>query len=78
MSRWSDLSPRNKSLIATSAVVDLVLKAVALKDLAGRPSDEIRGPKWAWALGSWRMASRSSIPATCCLNLDSSFPTRRG
>ncbi len=67
MSRWSDLSPRNKSLIATSAVVDLVLKAVALKDLAGRPSDEIRGPKWAWALGVTFVNGMGIAPLTYLL-----------
>ncbi len=51
MTRLSELSPRTKAVLAVSAAVDAALKAVAFKDLASRPSAEVRGPKWLWGLG---------------------------
>ncbi len=46
--RWSDLSDSQRKLIVTVAVVDSILKAVALWDLRRRPAQWVRGPKKAW------------------------------
>lgn len=48
--RWADLSPTQKRLIMVGAVVESVLKAVALADLARRPAAQVRGPKPLWAV----------------------------
>jgi hypothetical protein len=48
--RWADLSPAQQRLIMVGAVVESVLKAVALADLARRPASQVRGPKPLWAL----------------------------
>lgn len=47
--QWRDLSPRSRRLIVVGGVVEGVLKTTALIDLARRPADQVRGPKWAWA-----------------------------
>jgi hypothetical protein len=47
--RWSDLSPRTRSLLITAAVAEGILKAAALIDIKRRPPSQIRGPKWLWA-----------------------------
>jgi hypothetical protein len=47
--KWSDLSPRTRRLITAAAVAEGILKIAALVDIARRPPDQIRGPKWAWA-----------------------------
>ncbi|MEU8225141.1 hypothetical protein [Kribbella sp. NPDC048915] len=48
--RWSELSSTQRKFIVVGGVVDSVLKAVALADLARRPADQIRGPKPLWGL----------------------------
>jgi hypothetical protein len=48
--KWSDLSKRNRRLIAGAAVAEAGLKAAALADIKRRPAVEIRGPKWMWAV----------------------------
>ena len=47
--RWSDLSPRQRTLIILAASVETTLKVVMLIDLRKRPADQVRGPKRAWA-----------------------------
>jgi hypothetical protein len=47
--RWSDLSERTRRRLVIGAVVEGILKLVALNDLRRRPADEIRGRKWVWA-----------------------------
>jgi hypothetical protein len=46
--RWGDLSPRTRKVIVVGAVAEGILKVAALVDIARRPADQIRGPKWAW------------------------------
>jgi hypothetical protein len=48
--RWADLDPRYRRLIMIAAVVEGMMKAVALADLARRPATQVRGPKPVWAL----------------------------
>ena len=47
--RWSDLSERTRRRLVIGAVVEGILKLVALNDLRRRPAGEIRGRKWVWA-----------------------------
>lgn len=51
MARWSDLTPRHRTLLTVAGIASLTLKAAALTDLARRPAAQVRGPKWAWSLG---------------------------
>ncbi len=48
--QWSDLSQRSRGLIVAAAVAEAGLKAAALVDIKRRPANEIRGPKWLWAV----------------------------
>ena len=47
--RWSDLSERQRRLLVAGAVMEGILKLVALNDLRRRPAAEVRGRKWVWA-----------------------------
>lgn len=47
--KWSDLSQRNRGLLAAAAVAEATLKTAALIDIKRRPVSQIRGSKWAWA-----------------------------
>ena len=47
--RWSDLSERTRRRLVIGAVVEGILKLVALNDLRHRSAGEIRGRKWVWA-----------------------------
>lgn len=50
---WSDLDSRQQAGVVGLAAVQLTLLAAALTDIARRPADRIRGPKWGWALASF-------------------------
>ena len=47
--KWSDLSPRAKTVILTLASVQISLAATAWADLATRPSERVNGSKASWA-----------------------------
>jgi hypothetical protein len=47
--RWADLTPPQKAGVVALGAVQLALLAVAATDLARRPAEQVRGPKWAWA-----------------------------
>jgi hypothetical protein len=51
--KWSDLSTNQKRAVYIGGAVESVLTAAALKDLAGRPKDSVRGPKAAWVLATF-------------------------
>lgn len=46
--RWRDFSRPQKVLIVVSGAVELVLTAIAGKDLATRDASQVRGPKAVW------------------------------
>ena len=46
--KWSDLSAQQQRAIRATAVVEAVVTVVALRDLARRSADEVRGPKKLW------------------------------
>ena len=48
--RWSDLSSAQQKAAIAVGVVELVVTARALRDLARRPSEQVRGPKLLWVL----------------------------
>jgi hypothetical protein len=48
--QWSDLTPAQQKAIIAGGVVELVLTAIALRDLAKRPAGEVRGRKALWLL----------------------------
>lgn len=45
---WSELSPRARALVVVGSIAELVLTAVAMRDLANRSKAQVRGPKWLW------------------------------
>ncbi len=62
--RWSDLSDGQRKVVATLAVLDAVLKAVALWDLRRRPTRELRGSKKVWGLALTFSSSAGLVPLT--------------
>lgn len=46
---WGDLTPRQKAAILAGGAIELVLTAVAVRDLKRRPAQAVRGPKLLWA-----------------------------
>jgi hypothetical protein len=49
--QWSDLSTLQRRAIVGFGALEAVMTLVALRDLARRNGDEVRGPKAAWVLG---------------------------
>ena len=48
--KWSELSSSQQRAICVAGAVEVVMTAAALRDLASRPSDDVRGPQPVWAL----------------------------
>jgi hypothetical protein len=48
--KWSDLTALQKRTIVVGGALETVVTLAALRDLANRRSDEVRGPKAAWVL----------------------------
>jgi hypothetical protein len=48
--RWSDLTTRQQAAIVLGALAELVITAVALRDLVRRHPHQVRGKKSLWAL----------------------------
>jgi hypothetical protein len=46
---WADLTPAQRAAIIAGGTVELVVTAIALRDLVRRPSSTVRGPKLLWA-----------------------------
>jgi hypothetical protein len=47
---WSDLSERTRRLLIVAGVAEASLKTAALIDIKRRPTSQIRGSKWVWAM----------------------------
>lgn len=60
--RWSDLSESKRTLIVIGAIVEGVLKILALIDIKRRPASQIRGPKWLWATCIAAVSSAGALP----------------
>jgi len=61
--KWHALTPLQRKLILVGSAIDTAAKAAALLDLARRPADEVRGPKWAWAMVLPVVNSAGLLPA---------------
>ena len=48
--KWSDLSTLQQRAIVVGGALEAVMTLAALRDLATRPADQVRGPKAAWLL----------------------------
>lgn len=48
---WSEMSRQQRGAVVVGGTIEVVLTVWALTDLARRPADQVRGPKWAWAAG---------------------------
>ncbi len=48
---WSDLTDMQRRMIVVGGAAEAVITTVALRDLARRPSGQVRGPKAVWLLG---------------------------
>lgn len=65
--RWSKLSPRTHRFIMVGGGIEGSLKLAALRDLARRPADEVRGPKALWAVALVLVNSVGVAPITYLL-----------
>ncbi|HZC40201.1 MAG TPA: PLD nuclease N-terminal domain-containing protein [Streptosporangiaceae bacterium] len=60
--KWSDLSERTRRMLIAMGIAEGCLKAAALIDIKRRPSDQIRGRKWAWATAVILVNSLGAVP----------------
>jgi hypothetical protein len=51
--KWSDLTTLQKRAVFAGGAVETVITVAALRDLARRPGDQVRGSKAAWVLASF-------------------------
>ena len=57
-----EMSPALRTLVISLGAVDVGLRAWARWDLRKRPSDEVAGPKPAWALALGTVSSAGAVP----------------
>ncbi|GAB4100001.1 PLD nuclease N-terminal domain-containing protein [Sinomonas halotolerans] len=50
--KWSELNGRQRFGMILGVASQLALQGAALRDLAKRPAEQVKGPKAAWALAS--------------------------
>lgn len=60
---WSELPPAARASLIAVAAVDAGLRAWALRDLASRSPEQLRGPKRLWAVGLSIVNSAGVLPA---------------
>jgi hypothetical protein len=48
--RWSDLTAGQQAAIALGAVAELIVTAMAVRDVVRRPTAQVRGSKSLWVL----------------------------
>ena len=60
--RWSELSEGTRRLISVAAVIEGVLKIMALVDLRRRSADDIRGSKRRWASAILFINAGGAVP----------------
>lgn len=51
--KWSDLSTGQQRAVYAAGAVEAILTVAALRDLAQRPADTVRGSKAMWVLASF-------------------------
>jgi hypothetical protein len=47
------MTPQQRSMAVTGAVIQLVLQWVALRDLRKRSAEEVKGPRWLWGVATF-------------------------
>lgn len=53
LAEWKSFSPAGKAAIVAAVVAELAAKVGVWTDLAKRPADKVRGPKWLWVVLSF-------------------------
>ncbi len=48
--KWKDLTPGQRILTVVGALIQFTLLVLAQRDLAKRPAEEVKGPKWLWRI----------------------------
>lgn len=51
--RWADTGPGARVAIVVTGAAQLGLLGAALLDIGRREPDQIKGPRWAWAMASF-------------------------
>jgi hypothetical protein len=60
--RLREMSPPLRAVVVSLGVVDVGLRAWALRDLTRRPSNDVAGPKAVWAVGLVSVSSAGVLP----------------
>ncbi|WP_295627589.1 PLDc N-terminal domain-containing protein [uncultured Corynebacterium sp.] len=53
ISEWKDMSLPAKIGVGSAIAAELAAKVGMWRDLATRPADQVRGPKWLWFILSF-------------------------
>jgi len=61
--KWRALTPTQRKLLVAASALDTAAKTAALVDLARRPAEAVRGPKWLWAGALPVVNSAGVLPA---------------
>ena len=48
--KWSELSTNQRVAVVVGGTLQLALQVYVARDLRRRSREEVRGPRWAWAL----------------------------
>lgn len=48
--KWKDLTPGQRILTVVGALIQFTLLVLAQRDLAKRPVEQVKGPKWVWRI----------------------------
>ena len=60
--QWGSLSRRTRRMLVIAGAAEGVLKVAALIDIRRRPSSQVRGPKWLWAVVIATVGSAGVLP----------------
>jgi hypothetical protein len=60
--QWGSLSRRTRRTLVIAGFAEGILKAAALIDIRRRPSSQVRGPKWLWAVVIATVGSAGVLP----------------
>jgi hypothetical protein len=60
--QWGSLSRRTRRMLVIAGFAEGILKVAALIDIRRRPSSQVRGPKWLWAVVIATVGSAGVLP----------------
>jgi hypothetical protein len=60
--QWGSLSRRTRRMLVIAGGAEGILKVAALIDIRRRPSSQVRGPKWLWAVVIATVGSAGVLP----------------